>query len=169
MPREILSLKIKKLSRKWGRETSSRTFFFSKSFISDRSKWSSTWFHYISIALKLAYNRKNLFKTLPYWSRDMLNFDFLDKGLGIVFLPHFVYDFSTKMFLMLYSINWPNFIAWLPLLLKMLCNMCTAIVCQPGCGVMDFEINLIFWSSRFFYMTKMSWQNLKYLKNEISF
>ena len=35
----------------------------------------------------------------------MLNFDFLEKGLGIVFLAHFVYDFSTKMFLMLYSIN----------------------------------------------------------------
>ena len=35
----------------------------------------------------------------------MLNFDFLDKGLGIVAPAHFVYDFSTKMFLMFYSIN----------------------------------------------------------------
>ena len=35
----------------------------------------------------------------------MLNFDFLDNGLGIVSLTHFVNDFSTKMFLMLYSIN----------------------------------------------------------------
>ena len=35
----------------------------------------------------------------------MLNFDFLDKGLGIVSPAHFVYDFPTKMFLMLYSIN----------------------------------------------------------------
>ena len=35
----------------------------------------------------------------------MLNFDILDKGLGIVSAAHFVYDFSTKMFLMLYSIN----------------------------------------------------------------
>ena len=26
----------------------------------------------------------------------MLNFDFLEKGLGIVFPPHFVYDFSRK-------------------------------------------------------------------------
>ena len=31
----------------------------------------------------------------------MLNFDFLEKGLEIVFLTHFVYDFSRKMFLML--------------------------------------------------------------------
>ena len=31
----------------------------------------------------------------------MLNFEFLEKGLGIVSPPHFVYDFSSKMFLML--------------------------------------------------------------------
>ena len=34
----------------------------------------------------------------------MLNFDFLDKGLGIV-SAYFVHDFPTEMFLMLYSIN----------------------------------------------------------------
>ena len=35
----------------------------------------------------------------------MLNFDFFKKGLGIVSVPHFVYDVSRKMFLKLYSIN----------------------------------------------------------------
>ena len=30
---------------------------------------------------------------------------FPKKGLGLVSLSHFVYDFSAKMFLMLYSIN----------------------------------------------------------------
>ena len=35
----------------------------------------------------------------------MLNFDFLDKGLGIVSRAYFVYDFSTKMFFMLYSVK----------------------------------------------------------------
>ena len=35
----------------------------------------------------------------------MLNFDFLGKGLGIVSPACFVYDFSIKIFLMLYSIN----------------------------------------------------------------
>ena len=35
----------------------------------------------------------------------MLNFDFLEKGLGIVSPTYFVYDFSTKMLLMLYSLN----------------------------------------------------------------
>ena len=59
----------------------------------------------------------------------MLNLDFLDKYLGIVSPAHFVYDFSTKMFLMLYSINRPYLIAWLPLLLEILGNMCIAIVC----------------------------------------
>ena len=34
----------------------------------------------------------------------MLNFDFLEKsGLGLVSPPHFVYDFSRKMFLVLCS------------------------------------------------------------------
>ena len=36
---------------------------------------------------------------------DILDFYFLGKGLGIAFPPRFVHDFSTKMFLMLYSIN----------------------------------------------------------------
>ena len=35
----------------------------------------------------------------------MLNFDFLEKGLGMVSLPHFVYGFSSKTFLMLHSMN----------------------------------------------------------------
>ena len=73
----------------------------------------------------------------------MLNFDFLDKGLGIASPAHFVYDFPTKMFLMLYSINRPNFIAWLPLLLEILKNMCIAIVYYPGCDVIDFKTNFI--------------------------
>ena len=59
----------------------------------------------------------------------MPNFDFLDKVLGIVSPAHFVYDFSPKMFLMLYFINRQNFIVWLPLLLEILGNMCIAIVC----------------------------------------
>ena len=80
----------------------------------------------------------------------MFNFDFLDKGLGIVSPAHFVYEFSTKMFLMLYSINLPNFIAWLPLLLDILGNICIAIVFKPGCDVMDFEINFTFLIEPFF-------------------
>ena len=67
------------------------------------------------MVLNLAYNKNKLYKTLDFIklyetldiSRDMLNFDFLEKGLGIVSPPHFLYDFSRKnlMFLMLYYIN----------------------------------------------------------------
>ena len=35
---------------------------------------------------------------------------------------------ETKMFLKLHSINWPNFIVWLPLLLEILGKMCFTIV-----------------------------------------
>ena len=78
-----------------------------------KSKWSAVWFHNISIALKLVYNRNKLFKTLHYWPRNMLNFEFLDRVLGMVSPVHFVYDFSRKMFLMLYSINWSDFMVFL--------------------------------------------------------
>ena len=48
-------------------------------------------------------------KTLHHSSRDILNFHFADKIMRIISLTHFLYDFSTKMLLMLYSINWPKF------------------------------------------------------------
>ena len=117
---------LQKLYRKWYRETSSRQLF-AFCFLLGKSKWSAAWFHYISIALKLVYNRNKLFKTLRYWSRDIFNFDFLDNGLGIVFPPYF--DFSTKMFDISYSINWSNFIVWLSLLLEISGNLCITIVC----------------------------------------
>ena len=53
----------------------------------------------------MAYSNNKLYKTLDYRSRDMLSFNFSEKGHGLVSPPHFVYDFSIKMFLMLHSIN----------------------------------------------------------------
>ena len=47
--------------------------------------------------------------------------------------------------------------------------MCIAIVCYPGCDVMDCEINLIFLIEPFFLHDKKSWQKLEYLENEKSF
>ena len=83
----------------------------------------------------------------------MPNFYFLEKGLGIVAPAYFVYDFSRKMFLILYCMS----------------NMCTAIVFFPGFDVIKFEINLFFLIKPFFYMTKNSRQKFKYLENEKSF
>ena len=92
----------------------------------------------------------------------MYNYDFLEKGSGMVSPQHFVYE----MFLMLFSINWPNFINWLHLLLEILVNMCITIVCCPGCDAINIEINLIFFMKSFFYMTKKSRQNFKYIENK---
>ena len=93
------------------------------------SKCSAAYFQYISIALNLPYNKNKVYKTLDYWFRDMLDFNFSEKGLGLVSPPHFVYDFSRKTFFMLHSVNEPNFIVWLSLLLEILGNICITIVC----------------------------------------
>ena len=50
----------------------------------------------MSIALNMTFNGNKLHKTFNSRSRDMLNFNFLRKGRGIVSPPHFVYDFSKK-------------------------------------------------------------------------
>ena len=110
-----------------------------------------------------------MYKILEYWSRDMLNFNFSEKSLGLVSPPHYVYDFSREIFLMLHSSNWPYFVAWLILVLEILGNTCITIVCQPGCDVIKFEINLIFLIKPFRYMTKKSRQKYKYLENKKSF
>ena len=41
---------------------------------------------------------------------------------------------------MLYSVNWPNFIVWLPLLFKIPGNMFIVIVSIPVCDVRNFEV-----------------------------
>ena len=78
----------------------------------------------------------------------MLNFDFLEKGLGIVSPSHSVYDFPRKVilfyYILLHSNNWPNFIISLPLLREILANKCIVIVCESGCDIINFEINIIF-------------------------
>ena len=123
----------------------------------------------ISIVLNLTYSRNKLHKTLDYISRDMLSIHFSEKSLGIVSLTHFVYDFSRKTFLKLYSFNWPNFIVWLSLILEILGNMCIAIVYFKGCDITIFENNLILMIKPCFFMTKKSRQKSKYLENGKSF
>ena len=65
-------------------------------------------------------------------------FEKIKRGLELVSLLHFPHNFSRKIFLLLYSINWPNFIVWLPLLCEIFDNMCIAIVGTPGCDVINF-------------------------------
>ena len=59
-------------------------------------------FEYTSIALNLAYNKGKLYKTLDYWSRDMLGLNFSKKRLGLFSPQQFEFDFSIKIFLMLF-------------------------------------------------------------------
>ena len=50
-------------------------------------------------------NKHKLYKVSDYWSRHMHNFDYLEKGLGLISPPHFVYNLSEKIFLISYFIN----------------------------------------------------------------
>ena len=65
---------------------------------------------------------------MDYWFKNILNFAFLENSLGKVSPPHFVYDFSIKMFLMLYSIDRLISIACFSLRLEILGDMCIANV-----------------------------------------
>ena len=79
------------------------------------------------------------------------------RGLELVSLPYFLHDFWEKIILFLYSINWQNFIVWLPLLSEMLGKICTVVVCQPGCDVINFVINVMFLIKPFFSTWLKSW------------
>ena len=121
---------LQKLFRKWVKETSYRPLFiFKKSLIWGLNKSSAAKFQYILIALNMRCNKNKLYKTLDYWSRIMLNFNFLEKGLVLVSVSHFLYNYSRNIFIMLHSNKWSNLILWLPLLLEILDNMCIKIVC----------------------------------------
>ena len=56
------------------------------------------------------------------------------------------------MILMVYSINWRNFIFGLRLLFEIFGNMCIVIIFIPVCGVIYFEINLSFLIKRLSFM-----------------
>ena len=66
----------------------------------------------------------------------MLHFGLLEKGLGIVSPPYFVYDFLRKMLF--------DFIVLtdqISLILEILGNMCAVFVCFPGRDMIKSEIN----------------------------
>ena len=87
----------------------------------------------------------------------MLNFDFSEKVHETVSPAELVHDFSCFFICLLkYSVNWPNFRAWLPLLLEMwYVYVSMAIVCSPGCGAINLIVTLSFCSSGFYTWPKI--------------
>ena len=73
----------------------------------------------------------------------------------------FLHDFWKNIFFLLYSIDWPNFIAWLNLLFEVL-----VIVFCPACDVINIKINLTFLIKPLSWMTKKSGQKCKYVENK---
>ena len=71
---------------------------------------------------------------------------------------------NTSWWLLLYSINWPNVMVWLPLHFVIFGNMCTVIICFPVCDVINFEIYLIFVIKPLSYSNRKSGQNLNTLR-----
>ena len=49
-------------------------------------RYASTYFN----SLLLAYNKNKLYKLLDHLFKDVFNFDFLEKSLGVAFSPHFI-------------------------------------------------------------------------------
>ena len=86
-------------------------------------------------------------------------------GLGLVSPPHFMDDFSRKMFFMSYCVNWLNFIVWLTLVIETLGNMCIVIISFPDCDVINFKSNLGFLIKPFSYMTK-NFRTIIYISSE---
>ena len=64
---------------------------------------------------------------------------YLKKNISLVIIEYFTS----------YSINWPNFIVWLPLNRKILDDICIVIV-ESGFNVVNFKINLVFLIKLFF-------------------
>ena len=92
-----------------------------------------------------------------------------ERGLELVSLPHFLHDSWRRIFLLLYYINWPNFIDWLPLLSEILGNISIAVVCWPVYDIINFEINLISNQSNFSIWPKIQDKNLNILRRKRAF
>ena len=98
-----------------------------------------------------------------------LFFSFLKRRFWSSLSAWFLHNFWWKVFLALYSINWPNLIFWLPLLLELLGNMLIVDICYPVCDSINFEINLSLFIKILSCMKKKAGQKFKYSENEKGF
>ena len=116
--------------------------------------WPSTWH---TIKTNCVNFRLMIQRYAQFW--------FIRKGSGNSFSTTFCAWYFKKI----YSISWPNLIAWLFLFLEILINMCIAIVCFPCFDVRNLEIELIFLIKSLFYMNKESRQILNILRTKRAF
>ena len=70
----------------------------------------------------------------------MLNFDFLEKGLGLVFPPHFTYDFSGKSFSCYIQLTHQILLYDYQYFLRYWLIIFMVIASESGCDVINFEI-----------------------------
>ena len=89
----------------------------------------------------------------------------LDKCLGLVSLMHFVSDFS-RVLSVLYSINWPNFIVWLPVFCEILSNIIIVIICFQDYDLINLDIDLNFLITSFSCIIKSQDKNLNIFKTK---
>ena len=79
----------------------------------------------------------------------MRNFDLMEKSLWLPYPPHFVYDFSRKIFLKLYSINQQSLNVRLSLRPEILGNMFIVIISFAVDTIIILKINHTFLSKPF--------------------
>ena len=96
----------------------------------------------------------------------MLDFVFLDKGLGIVSPVHFVYNFSTHV-IFYWLTKFHCLFAFTSWDIGEYCVL--QLFVNQVKTLKNFKINLIFLIKPLLYMIKNSSQKLKYLENEKSF
>ena len=154
---------------KWGRETSFRPrFVFQKALCEVKASGQNLSFNTFCspwLGLTIKTDREK-FQTVHPGICSMLIF--LENGFGLlsasttclIFRENFVYC------ILLYCINWPYFIFWLPIVFEMLDNRCIVITFSQ---FMTSQILKITLSNRFITWPKKSSHKFKYFKNEKSF
>ena len=143
-------------------------FYFSIKLSIRQKRVVSTLFLTYFSKCRLGNTIKTNFITFYLMIQRYAQFWFFTKGYGTSFFTTLLSRFFKKNVSYMYSINWPNFVAWLHLLLDILDNICILIF-SPLCDILNFENSLSLLIKPFFYITKKPGQKCKYLKNEKSF
>ena len=97
----------------------------------------------------------------------ILSFLKIKRSLELVSMCHFLHNFWRKIFPLLYSINWPNFIVWLPLVWEIWATCVLQLFVNQVVTSWILKLTLSFSSIifPFFLHDQLPWQKLKYLEN----